>query len=84
MVNKILVKLYVPIIEEQYDAWIPLNRKVGNVINLLIKSINEFTYGYYTPSHFPMLYDKTTSIQYDTNVTIKESGMKNGTELILL
>ena len=37
--NKILVKLYVPMIEEQYDVWIPLNKRIYNVINLLIKAV---------------------------------------------
>ena len=41
IMNKVLVKLYVPIIEEQYDIWVPLNRKICNVIKLLIKAYFE-------------------------------------------
>ena len=41
MNNKVLVKLYVPTLEEQYDIWIPINKKIYNVIELLTKTINE-------------------------------------------
>ena len=47
--DKVLVKLYVPIIEEQYDVWLPLNQRVYSIINLLMKAIYEITGGYYKP-----------------------------------
>lgn len=84
--NKILVKLYVPIMEEQYDLWLPINRKIYKVINLLIKAINEFSGGHYSPdkNHMPLLYDKVTARPYDTNLSVKENNIKNGTEIILI
>lgn len=82
--NKVLIKLYIPIIEEQYDVWIPLNKRIYNVINLLVKAVREFTGGYYNPSKMPNLFDKVTSLPYDINLTVKESDIKNGTELILI
>jgi len=82
--NKILVKVYVPIIEEQYDILIPLNRRIYNVIKLLVKAINELSNGNYEPKNAPTLYDKITAIPYDENLSILESNIRNGTELILL
>lgn len=82
--NKILVKLYVPVIEEQYDILLPLNKKIYKVILLLIKSVDEFTGGYYKPNKMPMLYDKLTAIPYNVNLNVKESGIRNGTEIILI
>lgn len=82
--NKVLVKLYVPIIEEQYDVWIPINKKVYIVINLLAKTVNELSGGYYKPHSMPMLYDRTTGEPYDINLNVKENKIKNGTELILI
>ena len=82
--NKILVKVYVPVIEEQYDILIPLNRRIYNVIKLLVKAINELSNGYYEPENEPLLNDKITAIPYDENLSIRESNIRNGTELILL
>lgn len=82
--NKILVRLYVPIIEEQYDLWIPLNKRIHNVIHLLTKAINDFTDGYYQPNKTPNLYDKLTAEPYDVNLTVKESTIRNGSEIIMI
>lgn len=82
--NKILVKVYVPMIEEQYDILIPINRRIYNVIKLLTKAIYELSNGYYEPKKRPLLYDKITAIPYDENLSIRESNIRNGTELILL
>lgn len=82
--NKVLVRLYVPIIEKQYDVWIPLNKRVYKVINLLIKAIEDFSGGHYKPSKMPMLYDKLTAKHYEMDLKIKETDIRNGTELILI
>lgn len=82
--NKILVKLYVPMFDEQYDIWLPLNRKIYSVIDLLVKAVNEFTGGYYKPKKRPILYDKVTGQAYNVNLSVKESGIKNSTEIILI
>lgn len=84
IMDKILVKLYVPIIEEQYDVWLPLNQKIYNIINLLMKAIYEITGGYYKPVKIPILYDKLTGNPYDINLSVKNSNMKNGAEIILI
>ena len=82
--NKVLVKVYVPIIEEQYDILIPVNRRIYNVIKLISKAINELSNGYYVPTKTPVLYDKITATPYDENLSIRESDIRNGTELILI
>ncbi len=82
--NKILVKLYVPLIEQEYDVWLPLNRRIGNVIKLLIKAIYEITGGDYRPNKMPILYDKLNATPYDVQLTIKESTIRNGSEIILI
>ena len=40
--------------------------------------------GYYMPTQKPKLYDKITAIAYDENISIRDSNIRNGTELILL
>lgn len=82
--NKVLVKLYVPMIDEQYDIWIPVNKKIHTIITLLVKAVNEFTKGYYLPKQMPYLYDKTTAKAFDINLRVIESEIRNGTELIMI
>lgn len=83
-VNKILVKLYVPKIEAEYDVFLPPNKKIYTIIKLLVKAVNEFCGGYYQPSRLPVLYDKYTAKPFDVNLTIKESTIRNGAEIVLI
>lgn len=82
--NKVLVKLYVPMLGESYEILIPINKRISKVIILLVKAINEMTSGTYNPSKMPLIYNKLTAKRYDINLTVKENGIKNGTELILI
>lgn len=82
--NEILIKIYVPKIEEQYEVWIPANKKIHEIITLLVKAINEYTKGYYIPKKMPYLYDKTVAKVFNINLKVIETDIKNGSELILL
>lgn len=82
--NKVLVKLYVPNFDEQYDVWIPLNKRIYNVIDLLVKAVNDFSGGYYKPKKRPTLYDRITAEPYDINLTVKDANIKNSTEIVLI
>lgn len=83
-VDNVLVKLYVPMLEEIYDVWIPSHKRICNVIILLVKAINELNDNCYKPSETPILYDKITAEIYDVNLKVIETNIRNGTELILL
>lgn len=82
--NKVLVTIYVPIIEKQYDVWLPLNKKIYNVIILLSKAVNELEEGYYQPENMPVLYNKLTGIPYNINLKVFETDIRNGSEIILI
>lgn len=82
--DKILIKLYVPMIEEIYDVWIPSHKRIYNIIVLLVKAINELSDNSYRPKKMPLLYDKLTAESYDLNLKLKDTNITSGTELILL
>lgn len=82
--NEILVKLYVPTIDEQYDIWIPINKRIHTIITLLVQAVNELSKGYYSPKSMPYLYDKMNTKSYDINLKVIESDIRNGSELILI
>lgn len=84
MDNKVLVRLYIPKIEEQYDVEVPLDKQIYVIIQLLVKAVNELSGGYYKPSKMPMLYDKITAKAYDVNLTVIESSLRNASEIVLL
>mgnify|MGYP003296382133 CR=1 FL=1 len=82
--DRVLIKLYVPMLEEIYDVWIPSHKRIYNVIVLLVKAINELNNNCYKPMKMPILYDKLTAEIYDINLKVNETTIRSGIELILL
>ncbi len=84
MKDKVVVELIVPEIDERYNILLPINRKIGDVINLITKAVNEFSYGAYVGSNRTALYNSATSTRYEPNVLVYNTDIRNGTCLILL
>ena len=82
--NKVLVKLYIPVIEEQYDVWLPKSKRIYNVILLLLKGLNELTKDAYNTENLPILYNKLTGKKYNINDKVQDTDITNGTEIILI
>lgn len=82
--NKILVLVYIPEIEQEYDVYIPINKKIGTIKKYLISSVEEFNDGNVSNIENFKIYDKDNSEIYDNNTYVRDSGIKNGTKLILM
>ena len=81
--NKVFIELIVPTMEQKYDVYIPVNKKVLDIIYLLDRAINEMTEGYFPISNHLSLIDAETGRAFDVTQTIKECKIYNGTRLIL-
>jgi hypothetical protein len=81
--DKILVEVYVPASNQEFDVFIPLRSRVYEVITLLSKSIAEITSGYYTQTD-TVLCDRLTGNVLKINSTVEEIGLTNGVKLMLL
>lgn len=84
MNNKILIQLYIPLIEEEYDIFIPINKRVGTIKQLLEKAISEQSDNGYIISPDTNLYSKETGKVYDVQLMIKDTDLKNGSRIVLL
>ena len=84
MKNKVLVELVVPTIESSFDVYLPINKRIGNIITLLNKTVSEFSEGCYEGSNQTSLYNRETSEKYDANTLLYNTDIRNGTTLILL
>lgn len=84
MDNKVCVDIIVPVIEERYNVFIPVNKKTIEIIYLLNKAINEFTDGSFPISNKLSLINANTGLVYNVNNSFKENEIYNGTKLILM
>ncbi len=82
--NKIMIKLYVPLIEEEYDIFIPINKNIKNIIYLLGKAINEISQGEYPVNYPTKLVNRDTGYVFPYNSNPKDEKILNGSNLVLL
>lgn len=83
MYLKILIELYVPEIEEQYELYIPVNKTVGYCIKQIKKMLKEH-YEELSDDLNVNLYNKRTGQMYSNNVLIRNTNIRNGSQLALL
>lgn len=84
MNNKLLINIYVPLMEKDYDLFIPINKTVGAVKQLIINSIIDLTYGIYKPNDKLELYIKKDGSLLKNDEYIKELNIGNGEKIILM
>lgn len=84
MDDKVLIKLIVPEIDTSYDIYLPITKKIGNIVILLNRAINELSMGVYPISNTNKLYNATNNTQYPPDVLLYNSDIRNGTHLILV
>lgn len=84
MNNKLLVELIVPRLEEKFEIFIPINKRMFQVVKLIEKALNEITNGYYPIGNDSVIIDGESGNVYDMNIIVKETKMINGSKIILL
>lgn len=82
--NKVIVKLIVPEIDVVYDLYLPVNKKIGNIVNLLNETVSEFSNNEFIKSNSNILINVKTGYQYPPDVLLVNTDIRNGTRLVLL
>ena len=83
MKNKVYVIVSVPLIEQDFDMYLPTLKKVGTVKNLILKIVEEQSDMNFQDDGSKHLYYKSTGEKIDDNEFIKYSQIRNGTRLVL-
>ena len=83
MNNKILIVVYVPMIEKSFDMYIPVVRRIGSIKKLIVKIVEESSDGAFVDDGCKHLYFKHNGLELDENQYVKNSDITNGTRLVL-
>lgn len=83
--NKFLITVMVPTIEMEYDVYIPNNKKIGTIKKYLLKAVLEMSSNTFlkTAENVRMI-DRNTGLEYDNNMYVKDTGIKNGSKIIIM
>ena len=82
--NKILIELYIPLIEKNYDLYIPINKKIGTIKRLIEEGLIDLTDHDYIIKEESNFYSKETGEVYDVNKSVRETDLKNGSRIVLI
>ena len=66
MNNKVLVELILPELEKKYDVYLPISKKIGNVIILINKAISELNENHIRTNN--SLYNRETGEKYNIDL----------------
>ena len=83
MEYKVLIRLFVPEIEDKYEVYIPINKTIGEItplINQLVTSASKV----YPPERNIFLYNRRTGILYSRDSLVRDTDIRNGTELVMI
>ena len=83
--NKYLITVLVPELETEFDLYIPNNKKIGTIKETILKAIMDLTNGTFNKNMNDVrLIDREFNVEYDNNIFVKDSKIKNGTKLVII
>ncbi len=84
MNNKVLVSLKVPELDKTFDVFLPVNKKIGNIIILINKMLNDISEGVYPIKNKFVLFNLDTEELYKPDILLVNTTIRNGTKLMLI
>lgn len=84
MKNKILVKVYVVSISEEYDIYIPVNESIKGIIELIVKSVSELSDRILPVNDNYCLLNCENNFLYNYSLIVRDTDIINGKKLFLI
>jgi hypothetical protein len=82
--DKILVEIYLPAANLNYDVYIPLKSRLFEALFLLSHAFTGLSDGHFTATGDTVICDKITGNILDLNLSVEELGLQNGAKLMLI
>lgn len=83
MKNKILIRLVVPKLMEEYEIFIPVNERISKIKELVINSLKDLSDNNFDSSEKYNLIDPETGQAYENNKIVRDLGIQNSKRIIL-
>ena len=82
--NKVLIKLYVPMLGNVYDVFIPVNEIIWKINKLVVKSVSDLSEGALLANKDYALINTETGCLYKDNEIIINTDIRNSTKIALI
>jgi hypothetical protein len=80
---KVLVNVFVPEIEQSFEFYVPVNKHIELVIKIINKAISDLTFGQFPQKDNLQICNRRTGQIYDNGYYVRNTDIKNGTQLVL-
>ena len=80
---KVLVTIFVPEIEQNYEFYIPVNKHIDVIIKIINAAINEIVFNQFPIKDTLQLCNRRTGQIYDNGYYVRNTDIRNGTQLVL-
>jgi hypothetical protein len=81
--DKVLVSIYVPSIEKEFNVYLPINIKLLDVINSFQKDLVDMSDNNFEIIEKPVVYNDYDGKILNLNNIVKDCGLKKGCRLLL-
>ena len=82
--DKVLVEVFVPVINTSYDIFIPLCSQVYEVLELIKKAVTKMSDGLFIANQTTAVCYRSSGEIININLSVYESGIRNGSKLMLI
>ncbi len=82
--KKVLIEVYVPVINEKYDIFIPKASQMSEILELLKKAVADLSNGRFIPTGETAVCYRENGAIVNVNMTVYELGIHNGSKLMLI
>ena len=84
MKNKILIKVYIPNLDETYEIFIPTNERIKKILELIVKVVEEHSDSDFSSEQRHLLVDTDTLNIYSGSLIVRDTNLKNSKIVILI
>lgn len=82
--DKLLVNVYVPILNSSYDMFIPREASLGETLELMKKAVAELSDGLFFPEKNTVICRRESGEILNINLSVFELEIHNGSKLMLI
>ena len=81
---KVLIQVFVPVLERSYDMFVPLRSPMHEVLELVKRAVEELSEGSFRADESTALCRRENGALVDINRSVYELGIQNGSKLMLI
>lgn len=82
--DKVLVEVYVPVLDRSFDIFIPLRSPMFEVLELIKKAVKEMSDGRFMANENTAICHRENGTIININLSVYELEIRNGSKLMLI